>query len=94
MPIAVPTLIQRIHTHLIDERINSADEANAEIELMTKLELVEVISFVLEDMLAGRPTMAPGKFPGDREQRALRATRDRNRAAASVGSERSHQSQK
>ena len=78
MPIAVPTLIQRIHTHLIDERINSAEEATAEIELMTKLELVEVISFVLEDMLAGRPTMAPGEFPGDREQRALCATRESN----------------
>ena len=76
MPIAVPSLIQRIHTHLIDERISSTEEANAEIELMTKVELVEVISIVLEDMLAGRQTMAPGEFPGDREQRALRATRE------------------
>jgi hypothetical protein len=30
---------------------------------MTHVELVEVISFVLEDIMAGRPTMAPGQFP-------------------------------
>jgi hypothetical protein len=31
--------------------------------VMTNVELVEVISFVLEDMMAGRPTMAPGRYP-------------------------------
>ena len=74
------SLIQRIRTHLIDERINSEDEADAELKLMTHVELVEVISFVLDDMLAGRPTYAPGEFAGDR-RRALRA-QQRTRAGA------------
>lgn len=50
------TMINRIRTHLMDERIDSVDEADAEMMLMTHVELVEVISFVLEDMMAGRPT--------------------------------------
>ena len=66
------SLIQRIRIHLIDERIHDRVEANAEIELMTQVELVEVISFVLDDLLAGRPTYAPGEFAGDR-RRARRA---------------------
>jgi hypothetical protein len=54
------TLINRIRVHLMDERINSLDEADAELKLMTHVELVEVISFVLEDLLAGRPTVGVG----------------------------------
>ncbi len=42
-----PTLIQRIRHHLRDERINTEEEVDAEINLMTNLELVEVISFCL-----------------------------------------------
>ncbi len=53
------SLVQRIRTHLIDERIHNRVEANAEIDLMTNVELVEVISFVLDDLLAGRPTWSP-----------------------------------
>ncbi|WP_256470316.1 hypothetical protein [Bradyrhizobium sp. 157] len=39
---------------------------------MTNVELIEVISFVLEDLMAGHPTVAPGHFP----------TRDKPDAAA------------
>ncbi|WP_315729840.1 hypothetical protein [Bradyrhizobium sp. SZCCHNRI2010] len=51
------TLMQRIHTYILDERINSPEEVCAELQLMTHAELVSTISCVLADMLAGRPTM-------------------------------------
>jgi hypothetical protein len=73
------SLIQRIRTHLIDERIHDRVEANAEIELMTQVELVEVISCVLDDLLAGRPTYAPGEFAGDRRRARRAAKRARYR---------------
>jgi hypothetical protein len=78
------SLIQRIRTHLIDERINSVAEADAEMQLMTHSELIEVISFVLDDILAGRPTYAPGEFAGDR-RRARRAARKARSRRASRG---------
>ncbi|WP_316200939.1 MULTISPECIES: hypothetical protein [unclassified Bradyrhizobium] len=68
------SLIQRIRTHLIDERIHNRVEANAEIDLMTNVELVEVISFVLDDLLAGRPTWSPLQ-----ERRCRQAFRARHR---------------
>jgi hypothetical protein len=50
---------------------------------MSQVELVEVISFVLDDILAGRPTMGPGEFPGDRQrQRGSKGRRSRKRPAA------------
>ncbi|WP_316207432.1 hypothetical protein [Bradyrhizobium sp. SZCCHNR3118] len=58
------SLVQRVRTHLMDERINCREEADAEMMLMTHVELVEVISFVLDDMLAGRPTHGAGQYPG------------------------------
>ena len=76
-------LIKRIRTHLKDERILDDNEADAEIDLMSQVELVEVISFVLDDILAGRPTMAPGEFPGDRQrERGSRGRRSRKRPSA------------
>lgn len=74
-------LIKRIRTHLIDDRINSTAEADAEIDLMTQVELVEVISFVLDDILAGRPTVAPGELPGA-PQRGSTGRRSRKRPTA------------
>jgi hypothetical protein len=44
-------------------------EADAELKLMTDVELVEVISFVLDDTLTGRATYAPGEFAGDGGER-------------------------
>jgi hypothetical protein len=80
---SVTELIKRIRHHLKDERIHNDDEADAEIELMSQVELVEVISFVLDDILAGRPTMGPGEFPGDRQrQRGSKGRRSRKRPAA------------
>jgi hypothetical protein len=84
-------LVQRIRTHLIDERIHNRVEANAEMELMTNVELVEVISFVLDDLLAGRPTLSPlGHGHGRRALRArLKRTKGQGGRARSAHRHRS-----
>ncbi len=50
------SLIQRIHIHLTDERIDSPEEVTAELRLMENDELVELISLMLDDIMEGRPT--------------------------------------
>ncbi|MGJ4945110.1 hypothetical protein ACQR1W_31430 [Bradyrhizobium sp. HKCCYLS1011] len=50
------SLIDRIRVHLIDDRIDSPEEVNAELRLMNNAELVELISLMLDDILEGRPT--------------------------------------
>jgi hypothetical protein len=61
----IDTLMNRVLAHLQeDERIDSVEEAHAELNLMTHVELAETISFVMEEMLAElRPPNASEKTP-------------------------------
>jgi len=53
--------------------IGSHERSEAELRVLTNVELAEVISFVLDDMLAGRLTCGPGVFAGDRRRARLAA---------------------
>ena len=55
MTIQTASLIQRVRAHLQeDPRIDSDAEADAEINLMSQVELVEVLSFIVDGMLSER----------------------------------------
>jgi hypothetical protein len=53
------TLAARVREHLRDERINSEEEVNAELNLMTHVELMETISYVLDLMLVEEGVLKP-----------------------------------
>jgi hypothetical protein len=61
--------------------IGSHERSEAELKVLTHVELVEVISFVLDDILAGRLTYGPGVFAGDRRLPRLAAKRAGSRRA-------------
>lgn len=53
MPVRYDTLANRLRLHLMeDPRITSEAEANAELAMMSNVELVEVLSYVIGQMEA------------------------------------------
>jgi len=97
MPIRYDTLANRVRHHLMDERICSEREADAEINLMSNVELVETLSLVLEGMVADLeagavlekdpPVLGP-HGPGAGPQKG-NSGRSSGRSSAGMGSERS-----